>query len=221
MNWYKTSSSPRRFAEPEELGYNPSWGEHHGPVEFQPDTWNYGAKGYPSSSGPMPLPKKLYHVTPFPEAIMQEGFKNFTEADKQTFGGHGEYVSFTSLENAKLYHEALKDIASIARGEHKYDEETIKNFAQKWNLRKDTLDSKIQMIDSWSKHDYKNDPSFDDRAKLIEFLNSSGNFPYFLGSGKTLVLKFEKLSPDSIAILEADINDPMEWHNNVNSQCGI
>ena len=106
MSWYKEA---QEHVPPEEVGYNTEWGEHHGPVSTKLDTWSYGTKGYNPFSPPMPLPKVLYHVTPFPEKIMEEGFKAFDDPDQQTFGGHGEYVSFRSLKNAETYQEAYSN----------------------------------------------------------------------------------------------------------------
>jgi len=39
------SQKKRWTAKPEDVGYDPSWGEHHGPVEFDADPWNYGTTG--------------------------------------------------------------------------------------------------------------------------------------------------------------------------------
>ena len=172
MNWYKIARDPV-IADPAEVGYKEEWGEHHGPVEYTPDMWNYGPRGYLDRSGPMPLPKTLYHVTPFPEEIMQEGFKAFTDMSRQTFGGHGEYVSFTTLENAKVYQEGLKDVARLANDE--FGVWDLSNLFEKWGVPKAKVNGIIQNAWSNIRSDLsikEEEPSSEKRNLWVELENS-------------------------------------------------
>lgn len=54
------------------------------------------------------IPKLAYHVSPEPYRILSEGFRTAKELGKQSFGGHGTYVSVTTYENAKEYLESIR-----------------------------------------------------------------------------------------------------------------
>lgn len=213
MNWFKKISEfdnqPIK-ADPKSIGYKEEWGEHHGPVDYVPDTWNFGPRGF--HQPPMPLPKKLYHVTPFPNEITKEGFKTFRKPQDQTFGGHGTYVSFTSLENAKTYQEGLKDIVKIARGiYHKSD---IPSLAQKWDISEKATKSIISDIDRWSREG----TAWDERRYIAEFLKHSNilgsKFPLFVTSMDRLVKRLENVDPNNVAILEVQTS-PQKWHTGI------
>lgn len=69
MQWLHKLAHDNIEINPSTIGYDEQeWGPHHGNPSFKPDYWNYGPKGY--NQPPMPLPKKLYHATPFPEKII-------------------------------------------------------------------------------------------------------------------------------------------------------
>lgn len=175
MNWYKQTDRDPQLADPSEMGYKSEWGEHHGPVEYTPDSWNYGPRGYPDRSGPMPLPKKLYHVTPNPKEIMQEGFKSFKDMSQQTFGGHGEYVSFTSLENAKIYQESLKDFTRLANEE--YGIWDLPRILNKWKVPKEKWDQLVS--NAWSNiRDYlkNNKDTLNDFRDIDRTMHEQGSF---------------------------------------------
>lgn len=54
------------------------------------------------------IPEVAYHVSPEPAKIMSEGFRTAKELGKQSFGGHGTYVSVTTYANAKEYLESIR-----------------------------------------------------------------------------------------------------------------
>jgi len=62
------------------------------------------------------IPDKVYHATPHADAIMKEGFKTAKELGVSGFGGHGSYVSFTTLENARIYQENMRMACRILNG---------------------------------------------------------------------------------------------------------
>lgn len=217
MNWYKTAQEE---VSPEEVGYDPEWGEHHGPVTMKRDTWNYGPRGYPSDQGPMPLPKKLYHVTPFADKIVEEGFKMFDDMSKQTFGGHGKYVSFTSLANAETYQDALRDFILMARipAESKdYEDmlQKVKPFMEKWSVRSAWLGSVQRTYDDWREGDKRERM---EKALLSELgtmhIFSGKDFPLFLSSYQT-AKRLSSLDPRNVRIIEVE-TQPSEWHSGVN-----
>lgn len=212
MNWYKESQEK---IPAEQVGYSKDWGEHHGDVETKLDMFNFGPSGYPKSSPPMPLPKTLYHVTPFADKIQEEGFKMFKNPEEQTFGGHGEYVSFTSLENAKIYQEGLKDYIRMTK--IPLESNNIENmlnkllpFMKKWKVKSAWLDA------------IKKDYNFDqDLAKSLYnnlgsmFIFSEAGFPIFAHSGMTSP-RLSKLDPDDVKIIEVS-TVPNTWHSGVNT----
>jgi len=63
------------------------------------------------------IPERVYHVTPAPETIMREGFKTASELGVRGFGGTGDYVSVTTLENAKIYRDNLVMACRVVNGE--------------------------------------------------------------------------------------------------------
>ena len=194
--------------EPSSVGYDTSqYGEHHGPVKTVPNYWNYGALGYNEFSPPWPLPKKLYHVTPFPKKILQEGFRTFTDPKEQTFGGHGEYVSLTSLPNARIYKEALKDFIRVANG--MINIHNIQAFIEKWKIRPGWFES-IQR-----EHEERN---LDWQKAIEEGIGNanvySDEFPYFCMASSTLP-RFRNFSPEEVGILEVETS-PSKWHSGVN-----
>lgn len=220
MNWYKYS---QEIISPEEMQYQEEWGEHHGPVSMKRDTWNFGPKGYPTESGPMPLPKKLYHVTPFPQKILQEGFKIFTEPSQQTFGGHGQYTSFTTLENAKIYQEALKDYITLANMNFISWEDfvnKIKPFLIKWQIK----DSWLNLMKSHLNTEQKQDPNIPtpnmikqilaENIGIMHIFSKNDSFPIFISSKDTFK-RFQGMSPNNVKIIETE-TQPVQWHFNIN-----
>lgn len=226
MNWYKIS---QENIPPEEVGYETEWGESHGPVSMERDYWNYGQPGYDPYSPPMPLPKTLYHVTPFPEKVMKEGLKSFDDPEKQTFGGHGDYISFTSLKNAKMYQEGLKDFIRIANLPE--DEKIIMDFLTgyfipKWSIKNAWLENILIQAERLAE---KNTDYQLENKSIDEFLwralagdigtahiFSKGNdiFPMFLFSGTT-VRRFRGMDPKDVKIIQVETH-PQEWHSGVN-----
>lgn len=223
MNWYKNIKTAffdktPEIANPEDVGYHPNWGEHHGPVSFVPDRWNYGQKGY--NEPPMPLPKKLYHVTPFPDKISAEGFKTFRDPKEQTFGGHGTYVSFTTLGNAYEYQKGLKDMVLIANGLYEWQDRY--DLAKKWGLDEKKAQHISEDVERWSQEGviYNTRPPWDDNRKLAEFLKTStvygSKFPLFFGSPAALLQRLATVDPKNVAILEVETT-PQNWHSGINA----
>jgi len=62
------------------------------------------------------IPSRVYHVTPNPESIMREGFKTAAELGVAGFGGTGDYISTTTLENARTYLENMRMACKIING---------------------------------------------------------------------------------------------------------
>lgn len=48
------------------------------------------------------IPEIAYHVSPEPYKIMSEGFRTAKELGKQSFGGHGSYVSVTTFQSLHM-----------------------------------------------------------------------------------------------------------------------
>lgn len=204
----------------EQLGYSPDWGEHHGQVRFVPNYWGAGAKGY--YQPPMPLPKKLYHATPYPDKILAEGFRLPKDVGVQSFGGGTEYMSFTSLENARKYQEVLKDLARIANGE--YDNMDWKQafyvLSEKYGgTEPDRLKGLIEMIDGWQKYRAQTDRRHDNARALLDFFGYAHNHgidvPFIFGSDDKMLDIFKKVRPEQVGILEVETN-PMQWHTGTN-----
>ncbi len=224
MNWYKLSAWYDKEpveADPAEVGYNPEWGDHHGPVKYKPDTWNYGPKGYPYQSVPMPMPKKIYHVTPFPNEIMREGFKTFEDMSKQTFGGHGTYVSFTNLADAKVYHKGLYTMWELANGY--LDESDLLSLAKQWGVKQEKAQQLLQQKKQEAAiNRYTPEQMIAEFLKAMSFVSGDGRFPnsprfpLFVGTSRTLLERLKGMDGRDIAILEAEVPEPMEWHNGVN-----
>jgi len=66
------------------------------------------------------LPPKVYHATPHPHAILQHGFE--INPERQTFGGHGTYVSVTNKANALKYRDGLRWAIGAVNGQHSWDQ---------------------------------------------------------------------------------------------------
>ena len=226
MNWWKQASwynKEPRVAPPEEVGYDPSWGEHHGPVSYIPDTWNYGGNGYDRSRRPMPLPKKLYHVTPNSPAIINEGFRNFPDSNDQTFGGHGQYVSLTTLNNARVYRNGLQDLWDLAYGN--LTAEDIPSLGRKWGLTKKGTERLWAEVERESQiHGYPHD----EQRKIADFMQKMTHvyseedhfkghprFPMFFGTMRNLLSKLKDKDQQNLGIIEAQ-PPPLQWHNGVN-----
>lgn len=226
MNWFKKAQED---ILPEEVEYDPEWGEHHGPVSMKRDYWNYGQPGYNSYSPPMPMPTVLYHVTPFADKISEEGFKTFTDPEKQTFGGHGEYISLTSLKNAKMYQEGLKDFIRTAN--LPTDAKKIMNFLKeyfipKWNISNGWLENiETQALRLAEKDaDYQMNKKGIDEFLLEALFSDLGTahiyskgdkrFPMILFS-KNVANRFRGMDPNNVKIIEAETY-PQKWHSGVN-----
>jgi len=63
------------------------------------------------------IPRRVYHATPNPEMIMREGFKTAAELGVSGFGGTGDYISVTTLENARTYRDNLRMACRVINGE--------------------------------------------------------------------------------------------------------
>jgi len=222
MNWFKKVSYREEIeATEEQAGYDPSWGEHMGRVRYKPDTWNFGSRGLPSGTSAMPLPKKLYHATPDPDRILQEGFKTFINPDDQTFGGHGTYVSLTTLGNAKLYADAIKEISNVAFGKYKWSDAL--SLATKWGMEEKRAQALISTIERWSEDSFNlGKVHWDDKRKLLGFLafsNGHGSkFPALVGTSENLVKKFidKGITPDKVGVVEVTLKQPLKYHTGIN-----
>lgn len=62
------------------------------------------------------IPSLVYHATPNPEEIMRVGFKTEAELGVRGFGGAGNYVSVTTLDNARIYLENMRMGCKIING---------------------------------------------------------------------------------------------------------
>jgi len=62
------------------------------------------------------IPSQVYHVTPNPEEIMQVGFRTAAELGVAGFGGTGDYISVTTLENAETYQENMRAACRVLNG---------------------------------------------------------------------------------------------------------
>jgi len=63
----------------------------------------------------LPPPSYVYHATPYAQEILSSGFE--IKPERQTFGGHGKYVSVTTYENAMAYAKDLKIVVGFLSGE--------------------------------------------------------------------------------------------------------
>jgi hypothetical protein len=224
MTWYRNiqnkfiqASNPDEdtIADPQSIGYKQEFGEHHGPVAYKPDFW-ISQKGY--HSPPMPLPKTLYHVTPYPHKILEEGFK--TNLVDQTFGSgdRGGYSSFTSLENAKLYHHALKDVAKIAHEQLTWHD--LDYFCQYYQIsdsaRSYLIDQAKRDVQTYTSS--RNLESSSLQYLLLRFLVSSffhkSTFPLFVDSNE-LLDRLKKVNVHDVAILKIE-TQPKRWTDNIN-----
>lgn len=217
-NWIQKISSfytdKPILADPSSVGYKQEWGEHHGPVSYVPDTWNYGELGYYGNSGPMPLPKTLYHVTPFADEIIASGFKTFKDPKQQIFGGHGTYVSFTDFESAKKYQSALKEVVRVLNGKYPVSENnfnSLKVLGQKWGMNDNQIASLIQYINF--NYDKEKWSSIDAGLEFVRFMKSYGakDFPIIFSKCDRLIGKQEK----DISILKVTTT-PQKWHSGIN-----
>lgn len=221
LNWFQKIAADFVTAEPGEIGYDPSWGDYHKKVEFKPDYWNYGPAGY--FGPPMPMPKKVYHATPYPEKILAEGFKTPKTVGSQTFGGGSEFMSFTSFENAKLYQEALKDMVRVANGQfdHMGLEESFRYLANKWGgTEEQRLKGLIDMVQGWQEYREKEGLRHDVQRGLVDFFGYAHNHgievPFLFGGSEQILEKFKKMNPDDIGIIEVETNPSLNWHNGAN-----
>ena len=224
MNWYKTILASKEVEiPPEEVGYDPSWGEHHGPVKTERNMWSYGHPGYNTGSPPMPLPKILYHVSPNADKILQEGFKTFRSPSEQTFGGHGSYSSFTSLSNARLYRASLQDAIKISKLDTSkgvdYLKKELSCFMNKWKIR----DSWFESLESELAGDRKYNEGLSEEQILRKVLfhiigtahiYSDAGFPYFCDSSSTCQ-RLSSMSPEQVKIVKVEVM-PNKWHSGTN-----
>jgi hypothetical protein len=60
-------------------------------------------------------PEFVYHATPYVDEILSGGFE--IDPERQMLGGHGTYISTTTLENATTYAKALVVPVSIMNGD--------------------------------------------------------------------------------------------------------
>lgn len=222
MNWLQKLAAwydkPEIEATEESVGYDPAWGEHMGRVKYKPDTWSFGSRGYPSGTAPMPIPTKLYHATIAPDKILQEGFKNFPDPKDQTFGGHGKYVSLTTLKDAEIYAEALRELSLMAHGY--YDWSDVDQIAVKFGMPPEKVGWLKETIERWAVE--RPDLPWSDRRKLFEFFSFAGThgskFPILAGTTDHLLKRMveQNIQPKDIGIIEATIKQPLQWHSGVN-----
>lgn len=212
MNWiHKVAKQDPIFADPAEMGYQDEWGEHHGPVEFVPDYWNYGPKGY--NSPPIPMPKKLYHATPYADIILEQGFKLPKDLGKQTFGGGDDFMSFTSLKNALSYQAVIRDLVTVANGDVDEMEplEVVEYFGRKWKIKPQTINT------FWSSTGRQAD---DPRKAAVIFFGYIHNYegakhvPFIFGNSNVLD-NFVGMDPDDVGVLEVE-TQPLKWHSGTN-----
>jgi len=62
------------------------------------------------------IPYYLYHVTPNADKIFREGFKTAEILGVSGFGGHGTYVSLTTLDNARIYKINMMMMTAVVNG---------------------------------------------------------------------------------------------------------
>jgi len=62
------------------------------------------------------IPETVYHVTANAPAILREGFKTAAELGFRDFGGTGNYVSVTTLENARIYRDNMRMACRLING---------------------------------------------------------------------------------------------------------
>lgn len=199
------------IADPVEMGYKEEWGEHHGPVSYVPDTWNYGPKGY--YSPPIPMPKKLYHASPYVDTIMDEGFKLPKELGRQTFGGSEDFMSFTSLNNALSYQAVIQDLVKVANGfvDEMQPLEVFQYFAEKWKVPQDALDSFISGTGREADSPRKAAMLF---FGYIHNYGGAKHVPFIFGNSN-LLDHFVGLNPDDVGVVEVE-TQPLEWHTGTN-----
>ena len=199
-------------ADPEEMGYKPEWGEHHGPVTYTPDYWNYGPKGY--YSPPIPMPKKLYHATPYPDAILEQGFILPKDLENKTFGGGDEFMSFSSLENATRYKTVIQDLARVANGEvdNMQPIEVIQYFGEKWQVESKAIDGLYR--------DMIGDREKSPRKAALFFFGYIHNYeggrdvPFIFGNSSVLD-NLREINPDDVGVIEVE-TQPLQWHKGTN-----
>lgn len=209
-------------ADPSKHGYQESWGPHHGPVEFKPETWSFGKDGYPHGHPPMPLPRKLYHATPYPDKILEEGIKRPDQVEHQTFGGLKEWMSFTTYESAKSYLQVIRDLITIANG--KYDNvnwvAALTLFAEKWKLSESKTKHILQMVENWlgdqKRYGEVSSAHKTRQALLWFFSHAHENVPFLAGAEMDIFDRFKNMSPEDAGIVEF-ATVPLKWHNNVNN----
>jgi len=65
----------------------------------------------------MPTPPPLvFHASPYARTILQQGFKTAKQVGYETLGGHGTYVSTTTLKDARKYARGLRLMIGVANG---------------------------------------------------------------------------------------------------------
>lgn len=216
--WLQKLAYEDRFISPEEAGYKPEWGEHHGGNTIKLDTWNYGPKGY--MYPPMPLPKKLYHATPFPDRIMAEGFIVPKKLKMKTFGGSDDFSSFTSLENAKRYLFVIQDLIRLANGEfdHMGTEEALDFLIQRYHGDPEQTVWLKKMILSWENYDREQGKE-NKRKSILQFFghahNSGVDMPWIFGADLKHLEPLKGLKPEDAGIVEVE-TVPMQWHSGTN-----
>jgi len=210
LNWFKKAQYEEEEISPEEVQYDTKWGDHHGPVKMKRDFWNHGKPGYSDFHRPMPLPKKLYHVTPFPNEILKEGFLIQTDTKKQTFGGAHKAVSFTTLSNARLYQDALKDFIRVANG--KINLNNLSYLVKKWDIRENWVNDTIKHVAIAETPEDKRKAIASQMAYL--HIYSSRNFPMFAFASNTYK-KFENFDENNVKIIEVETS-PLKWHHGAN-----
>lgn len=211
MNWLqKIAREEPRIADPHEMGYEDEWGEHHGPVEYIPDTWNYGPKGY--YSPPIPMPKKLYHASPYADAIIEQGFILPKDLGKQTFGGSDDFMSFTHLNNAIKYKDVIQDLVRVANGQvdHLKPRDAVQYFGDKWNVDPESLESFYKGMVG----DRQESP----RKAVIYFFgyihNYGADVPFIFGNSGVLD-NFQGMDPDDVGVVEVE-TQPLQWNKGTN-----
>lgn len=66
------------------------------------------------------VPEYVYHVSPYANEILSSGFE--IKPARQTFGGHGTYISVTTLENARKYAADLRLVVGFINLELTWEE---------------------------------------------------------------------------------------------------
>lgn len=149
------------------------------------------------SGGFRKLPDRLYHATANSEKIMQSGFKTAKELGHSGFGGHGTYISFTTLENARKYRDNMRLATEIVNGMITFDE-LVKKVEKIGGSR--AKEFVLWKGDKMRKSgEDLNDPKIMFEVFSGVFFADPKNFVLFVGFPSSLVGK----SPDDVKIVEA------------------